>query len=58
MLSVIIPKTQKVNLLDIEQLTNQEWFASFMELEDPLSKCLVLVALMSERELITNKEAD
>lgn len=50
-------KTNKVNLLQIEKLSNQEWFSNFEELEDPLTKCLLLVAVMSSQGIISSKEA-
>jgi len=45
-------------LLKIEELSNQAWFTSFEALEDSLTKALVLVALMSDKNIINFKEAD
>ena len=36
----------RVNLLEIELLSITEWFRNFEQLEDSLTKCLLLVALM------------
>lgn len=52
------PRLQSNNLLRIEELTNKTWFTSFEQLDDPLTKALVLVALMLDRAIIEFKEAD
>ena len=49
-------KTNSLNLLKIEELSHQEWFSSFEELKDPLTKCLLLVAVMSSQDIIDTKE--
>ena len=50
-------KKESLNLLKIEQITNLEWFRDFEQLDDTLTKCLLLVAMMSSQELISAKEA-
>ena len=50
-------KTNRVNLLEIEELSNEEWFDNFEELDDPLTKCLLLVAVLTSHGLINAREA-
>lgn len=50
--------TAQPNLLEIDQVNDEEWFEQFELVEGSLTKCLVLVALLSKRELITARESD
>ena len=43
------PQKARVNLLDkILDLTTQEWFTEFQQLDDTLTKLLLLVAVMTD----------
>ena len=44
-------------MLKIESVSEDEWFTRFEGLEDPLTKCLLLIAIMFNQDLITDKES-
>ena len=44
------------NLLDIDQIEEQEWFEQFEKLEGTLTRCLLLIAMLHNVQLISDKE--
>ena len=46
-----------MNLLKIDTESEDEWFTRFERLDDPLTKCLLLVAIMFNQNVITEKES-
>ena len=46
------------NLLEIENMEEQEWFSKFQELDSPLTKCLLLIAVLESQSIIVNKEKE
>ena len=44
-------------MLQIESVPEDEWFTRFEQLDNPLTKCLLLVAVMFNQELISEKES-
>ena len=45
------------NLLDLEKMDEPAWFSVFDKIEGPLTKCLVLVALIQIKGIVTLKES-
>jgi hypothetical protein len=54
---MVSTQLKAANLLKIHELTDQQWFEQFEVLEDPLTKCLLLVAVMSSYQIIDTKES-
>ena len=46
-----------MNMLHIEEFTREDWFSDFMAIEDPLEKSLLLVAILTDVQLIAEKES-
>ena len=44
-------------MLQLEQVTDEEWFSDFELLEGTLTKCLLLIAVMTSQGLVDSKEA-
>ena len=51
------PPTYELNLLNIDQIDDHDWFSTFEQLEDNLTKCLLLVAVLTSQGLVSAKEA-
>ena len=48
---------KKPNLLLIHNHNEAEWFSQFQQLEDPLAQLLLLVAVLSDQNMVGIKEA-
>ena len=48
--------TSKLNLVQFDSVCEKVWFTQFQELEDPLVQLLLLVAILSDRNLLALKE--
>ena len=47
----------RINMLHIEKYTSLDWFSHFTAIEDFLEKSLLLVAILVDVHLITEKES-
>ena len=45
------------NLLNFESVEETEWFQSFIQIDDSLTKGLVLIALLQTKDIIKAKES-
>ena len=45
-------------MLEIEQISTKEWFGTFLALDQPLTKVLLLVAICSDQNLVSAKETN
>ena len=48
---------ESLNLLHLEHVTDAKRFENFEQLEGTLTKCLLLIAVMTSQALIETKEA-
>ena len=49
--------SEKQNLLNFESVEETEWFQNFIQIDDSLSKGLVLIALLQTKDIIKAKES-
>ena len=47
----------KQNLLNFESVEETEWFQNFIQIDDSLTKGLVLIALLQTKDIIKAKES-
>ena len=55
--SATVATELSVSLLDVQALTEDEWFSTFLKMKDELAMNLVLVAVLQAQNIIQTKES-